>query len=180
MVTEKAATTGFGCSSAPVQHSTGPLVYALIFFVSFFCCTAAPLYTHSSYQRDSVRDSAGGSMHVAASHDSEDTDASAVAAGSFETTGEASYYANKFHGRRTASGERYDRTKLTAAHRTLPFGTMVRVTNLRNNKSVTVRINDRGPQKKSRIIDLSAAAARQIGMIAEGVAKVGIEVLDNR
>ena len=97
------------------------------------------------------------------------------------TDGEASYYADKFHGRRTASGQRYDRSKLTAAHRTLPFGTMVRVTNLKNKLSVTVRINDRGPQKRSRIIDISdGAAAKEIDMISDGIVNVGIEIVENK
>ena len=77
----------------------------------------------------------------------------------------------------TASGERFDRHKLTAAHRTLPFGTLVRVTNTRNGKSVVVRINDRGPYSGKRIIDLSEAAARQLDMIDAGVAPVELEVL---
>ena len=94
----------------------------------------------------------------------------------FYQTGRASYYGDKFHGRKTASGERYNRNRFTAAHPTLPFGTMVRVTGLQNGKSVVVRINDRGPHKKSRIIDLSRAAAAKIGMLAEGVIDVGIEI----
>jgi rare lipoprotein A len=77
----------------------------------------------------------------------------------------------------TASGERFDKHKLTAAHRTLPMGTMVRVTNTHNGKSVVVRINDRGPYSKKRIIDLSEAAARELGMIDAGVAPVQLEVL---
>ncbi len=92
-------------------------------------------------------------------------------------TGYASYYADKFHGRRTACGEIYDRNRYTAAHRSLPCGTMVKVTNLENGKSVVVRINDRGPFVKGRIIDLSYAAARKIDMIRRGVVKVRIEVV---
>jgi len=91
--------------------------------------------------------------------------------------GMASYYAHKFHGRRTASGEVYDMHELTAAHRNLPFGTRVRVTNLRNHKSIVVTINDRGPFKKGRIIDVSYEAARQLGMIGPGTAKVKVDVL---
>lgn len=94
----------------------------------------------------------------------------------FYQTGQASYYGDKFHGRKTASGERYDKNRFTAAHRTLPFGTMVSVTGLSSGKTVVVRINDRGPYKKNRIIDLSRAAARQIGMLAKGVLDVGIEI----
>ena len=95
----------------------------------------------------------------------------------YTQTGLASYYANKFHGRRTASGEIYDKNKLTAAHRELPFGTIVKVTNLRNNKSVVVKINDRGPWRSTRIIDLSYAAAKKIDMIAAGEVPVKIEVI---
>ena len=92
--------------------------------------------------------------------------------------GKASYYAMKFNSRKTASGEIYDPDKLTAAHPTLPFGTRVRVTNLYNNSSVIVRINDRGPHVKSRIIDLSYAAAKQLDMISKGIAEVAVEVIE--
>jgi rare lipoprotein A len=98
--------------------------------------------------------------------------------GHYFQTGTATYYGNKFHGRKTASGERYNRNKFTAAHRTLPFGTMVRVTCLSNGKTVTVRINDRGPLKGNRIIDLSRAAAKAIDMIAAGVVPVGIDIME--
>ncbi len=92
-------------------------------------------------------------------------------------TGEASYYADKFHGRPTASGEKYNKKAFTAAHKTLPFGTKVRVTNTANGKSVDVIINDRGPFKKGRIIDLSRVAAEKIGLLQSGVAKVTVEQL---
>jgi len=95
----------------------------------------------------------------------------------FSQTGMASYYALKFHGRRTASGERYDRYELTAAHPRLPFGTMVKVTNLSNKRNVIVRINDRGPHTKKRVIDLSFAAAKQIGLVNSGTARVLLEVV---
>lgn len=97
--------------------------------------------------------------------------------GKSQLEGEASYYANKFNGRKTASGERYRSRKLTAAHRTLPFGTLVKVTNLKNGKSVTVKINDRGPYAKGRIIDLSRKAAKEIDMITDGVVKVRLEIV---
>lgn len=90
-------------------------------------------------------------------------------------TGKASYYANKFKGRKTASGAKYRHSKLTAAHRTLPFGTKVKVTNLRNGKSVKVKINDRGPFVSGRIVDLSKKAARKIDMLNEGVGTVKIQ-----
>jgi len=91
--------------------------------------------------------------------------------------GNASWYGNPFHGRRASNGETYDMNKLTAAHRTLPFDTMVRVTNLSNNKSTVVRITDRGPFVENRIIDLSQAAAREIESIGPGVVPVRLEVL---
>jgi len=93
--------------------------------------------------------------------------------------GIASWYGNPFHGRRASNGEIYDMYKLTAAHRTLPFETMVRVTNLNNGKSTTVRITDRGPFVNDRIIDLSMAAAREIESIGPGVVPVRLEVLGN-
>lgn len=92
-------------------------------------------------------------------------------------TGHASYYGNRFAGRPTASGERFDPNELTAAHRTLPFGSLVRVTNVDNGKSIVVRINDRGPSILRRIIDLSYAAAKAIGMIPAGLATVKLELL---
>jgi len=93
-------------------------------------------------------------------------------------SGSASYYAAKFHGRRTASGERFDMHAMTAAHRTLPFGSKVRVTNTANGKSVVVRINDRGPFTRGRTIDVSHAAAKQLGLIARGHGTVDLALLD--
>src|SRR5574337_879684 len=92
-------------------------------------------------------------------------------------TGTASWYGPGFHGNRTSSGEIYDQYDLTAAHQTLPLGTRVAVTNLQNNRTVEVRINDRGPFVKGRAIDLSYAAARNLGMIGPGTVPVRIEVL---
>jgi rare lipoprotein A len=92
--------------------------------------------------------------------------------------GVASYYANHFHGRRTASGERFDMGALTAAHRTLPFGSKVRVTNPANGRSVVVRINDRGPFTRGRMIDVSHAAAQRLGLIARGHGRVELALLD--
>ena len=100
----------------------------------------------------------------------------APAVGSKET-GIASWYGHPYHGRRAANGEVYDMEKMTAAHRTLPFGTRVMVTNLTNEKSVEVRINDRGPFVGGRIIDLSRAAADRIAMIGPGTVKVRLVVL---
>lgn len=92
-----------------------------------------------------------------------------------EVVGQASYYGKEFHGKPTASGEIYNMHALTAAHRTLPFGTLVRVTNLKNGKSVVVRINDRGPFVKGRIIDLSREAARRIRL--QGTGRVRLTIL---
>ena len=92
-------------------------------------------------------------------------------------TGRASYYGERFRGRRTASGQRFNPDALTAAHRRLPFGTRLRVTNVRNGRSVVVRVNDRGPFHGDRILDLSKAAARRIGMVRSGTARVRIERL---
>lgn len=92
--------------------------------------------------------------------------------------GLASFYADKFEGHITANGEKYSHSKLTASHLTLPFNTKVKVTNLSNNKSVVVRINDRGPFVKNRIIDLSKSAAEKIGLSKSGVVKVKVEVVD--
>jgi len=97
--------------------------------------------------------------------------------GTWIEVGYASYYSREFKGRKTASGETFDPMKLTAAHRTLPFGTLVRVTNLENKRSVVVKINDRGPFVKGRIIDLSYKAALKIGMVSRGIAKVKLEVI---
>lgn len=91
--------------------------------------------------------------------------------------GEASFYGNEFRGSRTASGERFDPGSLTAAHRSLPMGSRLRVTNIRNGKSVLVRVNDRGPFARSRIIDVSYAAAQKIGMVRAGKALVKLELL---
>ncbi|SBV34897.1 Rare lipoprotein A [uncultured Sphingopyxis sp.] len=106
--------------------------------------------------------------------------ASAVPIADMETEidgGMASYYGNELAGNRTANGERFDPGQLTAAHRTLPFGSMVRVTNMSNGDSVIVRINDRGPFAHGRVIDISQAAAREIGMHRSGTARVKLALL---
>lgn len=90
-------------------------------------------------------------------------------------SGKASFYAKKFNGRKTASGERLHPDSLTCAHRTYPFGTRLKVTNPANGRSVVVRVTDRGPYVKGRIIDLSIRAAREIGIIAQGIAPVVVE-----
>ncbi|MEK2690222.1 septal ring lytic transglycosylase RlpA family protein [Bdellovibrio sp. GT3] len=91
--------------------------------------------------------------------------------------GKASWYGESHNGNRTASGETFNMKELTAAHRTLPMGSMIKVTSLTSGKSTTVRVNDRGPFKKGRIVDVSEAAAKELGMIQKGVDQVKIEVL---
>jgi rare lipoprotein A len=103
----------------------------------------------------------------------------AIEVASFAQEGLASWYGRRFHRRHTASGEQFDMKELTAAHRTLPLDTMVRVTNLANNRTVLVRINDRGPFARGRIIDISHNAALQLDMANAGVAQVLIEVYDS-
>ena len=95
------------------------------------------------------------------------------------TTGKAAWYGKKFNGRKTASGQRFNAGSLTAASNTLPFGTLVKVTNLKNKKSVTVRINDRGPKQPDRIIDVTRAAAARLGMLKSGIAEVELTVVGN-
>jgi rare lipoprotein A len=93
---------------------------------------------------------------------------------SFKQTGIASFYADKFEGRTTANGEKYKHSKLTAAHKTLPFGTILEVKNLENGKVVTVRVNDRGPFVEGRIIDLSKSAATELKFVNQGITKVEV------
>jgi rare lipoprotein A len=92
--------------------------------------------------------------------------------------GKASFYHGRFHGRLTANGERYDQEALTAAHRTLPFGTVVQVTNLTNGKSIVLRVNDRGPFVQGRVIDVSRRAARELGFLKAGVVDAEVQILE--
>jgi rare lipoprotein A len=91
--------------------------------------------------------------------------------------GIASYYGQKFHGRKTASGERFNNNAMTAAHRSAPFGSRIKVTNLANGRSVVVRVNDRGPWVRGRIVDVSGVAARQLGMTGRGLTRVRVSSL---
>ncbi|WP_338766044.1 septal ring lytic transglycosylase RlpA family protein [Bernardetia sp. ABR2-2B] len=104
-----------------------------------------------------------------------DTSDNSAKAGEHSETGIASYYNDKYEGRPTASGEKFRQKLMTAAHRTLPFGTMVTVTNLKNGKKIRVRINDRGPFKKGRIIDVTRKGAEQLDFVRDGLTKVKIE-----
>ncbi|WP_295427356.1 septal ring lytic transglycosylase RlpA family protein [uncultured Thiodictyon sp.] len=105
------------------------------------------------------------------------TEASAASPADKAQAGMASYYHDRFNGRRTASGARYNKGELSAAHKTLPLGSRVRVTDSRSGRSVVVRINDRGPYARGRVIDLSRAAASEIGLVSKGVSRVTLEVL---
>lgn len=111
--------------------------------------------------------------------DDEQSDLSHDSSKQFLIYGKASFYGSEFNGRKTANGEIYDENVLTAAHRTLPFGTFLSVTNTRNNRSVIVRINDRGPFHPHRILDVSKLAAEELDMIKYGVAEIEAEILDN-
>lgn len=91
-----------------------------------------------------------------------------------QSVGHATYYGNRFHGRRTSDGSRYHKDSLTCAHRTLPFGTLLKVRNTKNGREVVVKVTDRGPFRKGGIVDLSMAAAKEIGMVAQGVARVEV------
>ncbi|MDY0082695.1 MAG: septal ring lytic transglycosylase RlpA family protein [Ignavibacteriaceae bacterium] len=131
------------------------IILSLCFLLIFAACSSASRYTKSS-----------------------DDNNSNTAAGYLSTqTGTASFYADEFNGKRTASGEIYNMNELTAAHPNYPFNTIIVVTNLKNNKSVQVRINDRMPDYKNRVIDLSLKAAEKIDMIRDGIQEVKIEVL---
>jgi rare lipoprotein A len=98
-------------------------------------------------------------------------------ASAFSQSGIASYYGPKFNGKKTASGEKFNQNAMTAAHKTLPFGSRLKVTNLANKRSVIVRVNDRGPFIRGRIVDVSTIAARQLGIVGRGVARVRIQKL---
>ncbi|WP_299691140.1 septal ring lytic transglycosylase RlpA family protein [uncultured Vibrio sp.] len=113
------------------------------------------------------------------SHAAVDTSKTKGYANTHVLVGLASWYGERFHGKLTASGETYNKNAYTAAHKTLPFGTIVRVTNTANNKSVDVKINDRGPYVTGRVIDLSHKAFVQIGDVNKGVAAVKIEIIDD-
>jgi rare lipoprotein A len=101
----------------------------------------------------------------------------AKTSGEHQLEGKAAYYSNRFNGRKTASGQRFNNAAMTTAHNTLPFGTRVKVTNTKNNKSVVVRVNDRGPSTPGRVFDLTRAAAKKLGYVRAGLADVKAEVV---
>ena len=166
-----------------------PFLLAVSIFITFLCmgCAAKrPVATHPqpppaqpSATPESSAESAKREASVSPRPAKHAKTPPAPAPVGYTEEGNASWYGNPFHGRRASNGEIYDMYKLTAAHRTLPFDTMVRITNLSNGKSTTVRITDRGPFVNDRIIDLSLAAAREIESIGPGVVPVRLEVLGN-
>jgi rare lipoprotein A len=135
-------------------------IAALTVIGLFWSCTPAPRYT---------RDYASAPQKRTA-------EPATPSPGVFQE-GMASYYADEFHGRKTANGDIFDKNALTAAHLSLPFGTKIKVTNLENNITVIVTINDRGPYAKGRILDLSLAGARALDMLATGTARIQLEIL---
>jgi rare lipoprotein A len=140
-----------------------PLGAALVFIVSFAGVKASTSILNPSLEAAAVK---------AAAQNTNDGHA-------WHQVGIASWYGPDFQGRETASGQTFNMHDLTCAHRTLPLGSLVRVTNLQNHKSVVLRVNDRGPVPESRVIDLSYAAARQLGMRKEGLARVRIDLIQS-
>ena len=167
------------------RHFQRALVLVCCMF-SLGCAAKRPAASHPppapsppSAAPESTAESAKRSTSVPPSPAKHAKTPTAPAPAGYTEDGNASWYGNPFHGRRASDGEVYDMYKLTAAHRTLPFDTTVRVTNLNNGKSTTVRITDRGPFVENRIIDLSLAAAREIDSVGPGVVPVRLEVLGN-
>jgi rare lipoprotein A (peptidoglycan hydrolase) len=164
-----------------MTHKIRLLSISILFTLTAFISTAVPFVSLSAAETGKFPDPAKPDMgwlpentniNPASSTNSNQTE---PANNRFVAEGKASYYGNKFNGRRTASGEYFNLRHFTAAHRTLAFGTNVKVTNLNNGKNVIVRINDRGPFMRGRIIDVSPAAAREIGLLGNGTANVRIE-----
>ena len=142
------------------------ILFAIIFFAFLSGCSNSPRY-HTGPVRSRTVKSSPPSLKT-------------VSKGNYRKviTGISSFYAEDFHGKLTANGEVYDMYGLTAAHKTLPLNTIARVTNLENNKSLIFRINDRGPYVKGRILDCSYGAAKKLGFINNGTAKVKIEIIE--
>jgi rare lipoprotein A len=150
-----------------VRTAGKPAAVALVSFFVAYACSEMPA-------------AAGGPKYSAGGpYRSKGRSHRAQAGSAYDRVGVASWYGAAFHGRRTANGERYDMHALTAAHPTLPLSTVVVVTNLDNGRSVAVRINDRGPYARNRIIDMSQAGARVLGFTARGTARVRVTVVDS-
>ena len=154
-------------------------IFVISFLIFFVGCSSSPrFYSSKSNRTENIKN------HRFSSEESiidtlRNLSTVEVNNNSIETvTGFASFYAADFDGKQTANGETYNMYELTAAHRTYPFNTMIRVVNLANNKTVIVRINDRGPVPENRIIDLSLGAAKQLGMENTGIQEVRLEIIE--
>lgn len=146
-----------------IVQTFSKLLLLLVAFM-FFSCSSSPRFTKDRYAEPTVLP--------------DKVNEKTISGKPSTMEGIASYYAHDFHGKKTANGETYDMHKMTAAHRSYPFNTKVKVTNLDNGKSVVVRVNDRGPFKLERIMDLSFGAAEALEMTKTGTAKVRLEVLE--
>lgn len=160
------------------------IFFVIYLVVCFFwlSCSGPPRYTHGPHTTQPSRPphkNPKKQKKPTVASDTLQTTKKYQTPSTFKIKGKASYYGGKFHGRKTASGEYFNQYEMTAAHKTLPFGTMVKVTNLTNNRTVIVRINDRGPFKANRIIDVSLAAAKQLDMIQQGIVPVTIAVVSS-
>ncbi|MBI1327803.1 MAG: septal ring lytic transglycosylase RlpA family protein [Alphaproteobacteria bacterium] len=149
----------------------------LCLFVLLLLSACSEMEFLGSFTKDAPPDSSAGNFKVGKPYSIDGTTYYPRETYSYEETGIASWYGPGFHGKSTASGERFNTRELTAAHRTLQMPSLVRVTNLDNGKSVIVRVNDRGPFSKGRIIDVSQKAAELLGMIGTGTAKVKVQLL---
>ena len=141
-------------------------------------CTPQPIYRNTGAEVSPSSRSAGGGGRIAKPRKTaHPVDVSLISRKNAYQVGVASYYGEKFHGRKTANGETFNMYKMTAAHRVLPLGTMIRVTHLTNGRRVVVKVNDRGPFIEGRVLDLSFAAALELEMVSAGTAEVMIEIV---
>tara|TARA_B100000029_G_scaffold515014_1_gene620074 strand:+ start:1833 stop:2336 length:504 start_codon:yes stop_codon:yes gene_type:complete len=146
--------------------------------VALFACTSQPRYTSGSASSSESSTSTGSARYMSDSNNDNSSNDSSSYSGIEKFRGISSYYGQKFHGRLTANGEVYDMYGLSAAHKTLPLNTIVRVTNLSNGKSQILRINDRGPYIDGRILDCSYGAAKKLDFLTEGTTEVEIVVME--
>ncbi len=153
-----------GSKRSPAADTVWNLFFTSILSVMLLSCASSPRFTAERHREPSASPGAGS--------------VPAPEGKSASTKGIASYYAHDFHGKKTANGEQFDMHAMTAAHRSYPFNTKIRVTNENNGKSCVVRVNDRGPFKLDRIIDLSLGAAEKLGMTSSGTAPVTLEVIE--
>lgn len=139
-------------------------------------CTPQPIYRNTGAEIAASSAAAGRGRIAKPRKTAHPVDVSQISRKNAYQVGVASYYGEKFHGRKTANGETFNMYKMTAAHRVLPLGTMIRVTHLTNGRRVVVKVNDRGPFIEGRVLDLSFAAALELEMVAAGTAEVMIEI----